>query len=167
MALSTPGVISGPVVSPDDGNVLARLRAFLAGHHGQAVLSAPDGSRTEVPAEVVTLMEHAVDALSEGVAVTVTAVPQRLTTTQAAELLGVSRPTLVRMLEDNKLPYEQVNVHRSLRLSDVLAYKQRQADERRAVLDDMTREAVAHGLYDVDADTYDQALAEARHHRAR
>jgi excisionase family DNA binding protein len=95
--------------------------------------------------------------------VTVAPVSTRLTTSQAADILGVSRPTLIRLLEDGALPYEQPRRHRLLRLDDVLAYKRNQSAQRRALLSEMTRQAVADGLYDHTADMYAEALTAARH----
>ncbi|MFZ8263711.1 excisionase family DNA-binding protein, partial [Staphylococcus aureus] len=83
---------------------------------------------------------------------------------QAATLLGISRNTLVRLLDEHELPFERLGEsrHRRLRLHDVLAYRDRKRDERRSRLDEMTRQANDDGLYDVDASTYSDALARAR-----
>ena len=154
------------VISPRTDGSFAKLKAFLAGHRGRAVLAADDGTSTEVPDEVYEVIAQAVDALAEGSAVRVAAISTRLTTTQAAELLGVSRPTLVKMLDDGKVPFEQLNVHRTVRLADVVAYRDRRRTERGAVLDELTREGVDDGLYDDSYADYAQALDDARHHRS-
>jgi hypothetical protein len=70
---------------------------------------------------------------------------------------------LVRLLEDGALPYEQPRRHRLLRLDDVLAFKRNQRAHRRALLSEMTRQAVADGLYNDTAEMYAAALDEARH----
>ena len=77
--------------------------------------------------------------------------------------MGVSRPTLIKMLDDGKIPYEQLNVHRTLRLADVLAFKERRHAERRAVLDEMIRQGVEDGLYEGSYADYAEALEDARH----
>ncbi len=71
-----------------------------------------------------------------------------LTTQQAAAVLGVSRPTVIRLVESGKLPARLVGTHRRLDLRDVLAYRETSAAKRRAALDEMTREAEDLGLYD-------------------
>lgn len=102
--------------------------------------------------------------MRQGGSVSVEPIDRQLTTRQAAELLGVSRNTLVRLLEENELPFERLgdSRHRRLRLNDVLAYRERKRNERRSRLDEMTRQADEAGLYDVDAQAYRDALAEAR-----
>jgi len=131
------------------------------------VLTAPDGSTSELPDEVYEVITKAVDVMADGSAVAVTPVSSRLSTSQAAEVLGVSRPTLVKMLDDGKIPFEQLNVHRTVSLADVLAFKQRRRTETRAILDQMTRQAAADGLYGESYEDYAEALQEVRHHPVR
>ena len=60
------------------------------------------------------------------------------------------------------IPYELPGRHRRVRLVDVLAYRDHRRDERRTVLDALTRDAVNDGLYETSASDYTQALREAR-----
>jgi len=120
-----------------------------------------------LPAEVYEVITRAVDAMVDGSAVAVAPVSSRLSTSQAAEVLGVSRPTLVKMLDDGKIPFEQLNVHRTVSLSDLLSFRERRRRETRTILDEMTRQAAADGLYGESYEDYAQALHDARHHSAR
>jgi excisionase family DNA binding protein len=142
--------------------MLTPLHDTLASSDGPAALVGPDGRRVEIPTQVHDALIQVVDALRQGCAVTVAAVSTRLTTSQAAELLGVSRPTLVRLLEDGAIPYDQPRRHRTLRLDDVLAFKERRQHDQRMRLAEMTRQAVADGLYQDTAEDYADALREAR-----
>ena len=74
-----------------------------------------------------------------------------LTTQEAAELLGISRPTLVRLVEDGEIPYEQRGRHRRVMLADLLAYQASMRRERREALDRMAQEGQAAGLYEATA----------------
>jgi excisionase family DNA binding protein len=90
--------------------------------------------------------------MSQGLAITVAPLHTVLTTSEAAHVLGVSRPTLVRLLEAGEIPYEQPNRHRRVRLADVLAYQERARRARAAGLDDMARTGEDDGLYDLPLD---------------
>ena len=126
--------------------------------HGDPIPSA-DGTVAQPHA---VLLRDVAEAMHQGRAITVAPVSLRLTTTQAADMLGVSRPTLIKLLEDGEIPYEQPRRHRLLRLDDVLAYRESRRRRRVAQLDELTRQAVADGLYEASADTYREALREAR-----
>lgn len=69
-------------------------------------------------------------------------VDQKLTTQEAADFLGISRPTMVKLLEQGKLPYERPagGRHRRVRLQDLLHYQETSRAERRAILDELTHE---------------------------
>lgn len=160
------GVDERTVLPPSDMAAMLRLATFLKHHSQPAGLIGPDGQQVPLPLEVFEVLVQVVEAMQAGKAITVAPLEQRLTTQQAADLLGISRPTLIKLLEENEIPYEQPGRHRRVRLSDVLAYRQRRRQERRARLADMTRQAVEDGLYDVSADDYAAALKKARGKRS-
>ncbi len=71
-----------------------------------------------------------------------------LTTNQGAELLNVSRPYLIRLLEAGKIPYQKVGSHRRIRFDDLMAYRATRDAERRRALAKLTRLSGEYGLYD-------------------
>jgi len=111
-------------------------------------LSGPNGEHLVLPPEVFEVLRAVVEAMSQDQAVTIAPVHQRLTTQEAADLLGVSRPTLVKLLEAGEIPFEQPGRHRRVRLADVLAYRDRASEERRAALDRMVELADAADMYE-------------------
>ncbi len=112
------------------------------------------------------MLRTAVEVMRQGKAVHVA--PQNLVLTQeAADLLDVSRPTLVKLLEDGAIPFDQPNRHRRVRLHDVLDYRARRHAAQRAALDELTAETSALGLYEDSAADYTAALESARRQRAR
>lgn len=128
-------------------DVLAALRP--APRDQVPALVAKDGSRTVLPDELFEVLRDVASALSQGLAVTVAPQHTTLTTSEAADLLGVSRPTLVRLLERGEIPYEQPARHRKVRLADLLAYQERTRRARSAGLDDMVRQSEDAGIYDI------------------
>jgi excisionase family DNA binding protein len=111
------------------------------------LFTGPDQRPLELPAAVCRTLLAAVKILSRGDAIAIGAV-HHLTTTEAADLLGVSRQYLIRLIDRGELPHELVGRHRRLRLGDVLAYKSRRAIERQKALSELTRLAAALGAYD-------------------
>lgn len=111
-----------------------------------------------MPDELYDVLRDVIGALAKGMAITVAPTNTTLTTGEAAQLLGVSRPTLVRFLEAGAIPYEQPGRHRKIKLGDLLAYRDRARRSRAAGLDEMVREAEDAGLYDIPEDATAERL---------
>jgi excisionase family DNA binding protein len=109
------------------------------------------------------MLRQAVEALQRGLAVTIAPQTMALTTQEAADLLGVSRPTVIKLLDGSKIPYERVGSHRKILLRDLLEYRERRRAEQYAAL-----EATAITLDDEDeVETTLARLREARRVVAR
>lgn len=154
------------VLPPEDRSALRALASFVQSHRQPAALIGPDGERVDVPGPVYAVLVDVVQAMESGRAITVAPTSTRLTTQEAADLLGVSRPTLVKLLESGRIPYERPGRHRRVRLADLLTYRDGSGAARGAALDELTREAVALGAYDSTADDYRDALKHARFQRS-
>lgn len=154
------------VLPPDDLNTLLDLARFFDANDTPARLVDPRGNGVALPALVYDVLVQVVEALRAGRAVTVAPLAQRLTTQEAADLLGVSRPTLVKLLESGAIPYEQPGRHRRVRLADLLAYRDARRVDRRATLNRMTTDAGDAGIYEGSPDDYASALKSARKRRA-
>lgn len=131
------------------GDVLVALGGQLP---GSAALVGPDGTRVDLPAEVFDVLRDVIEALSRGLAITVAPHETVLSTGEAARILGLSRPTLVRLLESGEIPFEQPGKHRRVRLADVLAYQERAQRRRAAGLDQMVADSEDAGFYDLPDD---------------
>lgn len=90
-----------------------------------------------IPVEVADVLDRALAVLESGDDVAVSHRSQSLTTQQAAEALGVSRPTLIKYLEQGEIPYEMRGRHRRVLVQDVLEFRNRNRVRRRGYLDAM------------------------------
>lgn len=124
-----------------------QVRQALAHDGAPPRMVAEDGKPLVLPEVVLKAIAEVLEAASDGDRPLVLRSPDDLTTEQAAAVLGVSRPTVVRMIEAGKLPAHKVGTHRRLALSDVVAYRELSKSRRREALDEMTRQAEDLGLY--------------------
>lgn len=111
-------------------------------------LVGPDGAAIELPRDIHALLVSIVENLKAGNGVSVIPLHAELTTVEAAELLNVSRPFLIKQLEAGALPHHLVGTHRRLRLADVLAYRDRLDTNANEALSALSQEAEDLGLYD-------------------
>ena len=105
------------------------------------VMEAEREQPLDLPAGAVALLMDILAAMAAGRGVTIIPENAELTTVQAADILNVSRPFLIRLLETGAIPHRKVGKHRRISMEDVLGYKQRIDAEREAVLDRLTAEA--------------------------
>jgi excisionase family DNA binding protein len=120
---------AGAAFPPRDLIALLDLGRFLQ-HHSEPGLLGPDGEQVPLPEEVYRVLVEVVEAMREGKAITLVPRTQRLTTQEAADFLGISRPTRVKLLEDGKIPYDQPGRRRRILFTDLLAYQERQREDR-------------------------------------
>ena len=129
-----------PVVASATEAALLRALEAQLGALDRASLVGADGTQLPLPESVRRLLSRAVRELVRGNAVAVVPIRPELTTQEAADLLNVSRPFLVKLLGAGEIPFHRVGTHRRVRLADALAYRGRRSQGR--------REAQAAGLYD-------------------
>jgi excisionase family DNA binding protein len=137
-----------PVVASATEAALLRALEAQLGALDRASLVGADGTQLPLPESVRRLLSRAVRELVRGNAVAVVPIRPELTTQEAADLLNVSRPFLVKLLEAGEIPFHRVGTHRRVRLEDALAYRGRRSLGRREALAELLREAQAAGLYD-------------------
>ena len=95
----------------------------------------------DLPAGAVDLLVRVLEAMAAGRGVALIPESAELTTVQAADVLNVSRPFLIKLLDSKIIPHRKVGKHRRIRMEDVMAYKSAIDREREQVLENMTREA--------------------------
>lgn len=139
--------------APDASRQYKELSKLLAAPQKpstRARLVSPEGEEIELPDELFGVLREVAQALSSGRGISIAPHTAQLSTQEAADFLGISRPTLVKLLEEGEIPFEQSGRrrHRKVRLADVEAYRRRARQSRRAALRRMTQEAEEAGLYE-------------------
>lgn len=126
---------------------LGRLRSKKT---SRSLRVAPDGEGKDisvtVPREAFELFLEILGQMANGNAVTIVPVHAELTTQEAADMLNVSRPFLVALLDEGKIPHRLVGTHRRVRMEDILKYKADDDRQRDEVLYELSAEAQKHGL---------------------
>ncbi len=132
------------VVTPTEDDaaiakVSSRKLAALLGH-AEIRLELRTGTTSEelvLPPSALRLLLSVLTEMGQGNAVTLTPIRAELTTQRAADLLNVSRPHLVKLLDEGAIPSRKVGTHRRVLLADLLTYKQNLRAQRHAALDEL------------------------------
>ena len=102
-------------------------------------LVGPDGEQIELPASAFEALKLVIDSMARGQSITLVPHDKELTTQEAADVLHVSRPHLIKLLERGGIPFHRTGTHRRIRVEDVLAYQDRRDATRKAALDELAR----------------------------
>lgn len=127
---------------------LRKLEVLLRTGSAQLTITIQkNGEQIEAPESLSELIQEAVPYLAEGKSVSVVSEDTVLTTQEAAEMLGMSRPYIVSLAERGIIPFTKVGTHRRFTFSDVLAYK-KVLERREQRLEEMVRLSEEMHLYD-------------------
>jgi excisionase family DNA binding protein len=140
-----------PIAAPQaEAAAVVQLRDFMAskavGERHHASLRSPDGHQLEIPNSIYRVLAAAVAAMAQGNAVSIVPVHHELTTQQAAELLGVSRPHLVKLVDAGEIPHHKTGSHRRIYFEDLMRYRDVRDAQRTEALRELTRKSAEYGL---------------------
>jgi excisionase family DNA binding protein len=134
-----------PIAIPNkhERNLAKASSLTLAKHLQEDIkLNLSDSNESlTLPASVVRLLQSILSEIALGNSVALTPLEAELSTKQAAELLYVSRPFLIKLLEQKEIPFRKVGTHRRVMLQDVISYKQRIDAKRREALRELAAQA--------------------------
>ena len=133
----------------DEHDQLERLARALEGKRpARSMKLTAAGKETTVPMSALEVLRRAAVELAHGNGVTILPVTAELTTEEAANLLNVSRPYVIKLTKSGELPHRRVGTHRRIPLRDVLEYKRKYQERARATLAKLVDEAQELGIYD-------------------
>jgi excisionase family DNA binding protein len=143
--MTTRHVIAPPTAKDSK---LAKASSETLAHLAQRKIFtvAVNGKEIRLPGVTLHVLKTLLSTLAKGDAVALTPIHRELTTQEAADLLGVSRPFLVKQLDAGKLPSHKVGTHRRLLYRDLMLYRQRMRKKSFRALDKLTAEGQELGM---------------------
>lgn len=104
--------------------------------------------KIKIPRAALEILAEVLEATSKGKPVTVVPIDTEMTTQAAAELLGCSRPHLVKLLEEGEIPFTKIGKHRRVKFEDVMAYRKRMKERQKELIIKIMQADEESGLYD-------------------
>lgn len=136
--------------SVEDLEALTQIGELLA-EPGHLSLHAENGGAVDLPEQLRLLLDTATRSLRTGSSVTILDRARMLSTQEAADILDVSRPTLVKLLESGQIPFTKVNSYRRVAMMDVIAFRTAQRAERQRIVEEAIHSNEMEGLPVTDA----------------
>ncbi|MBI1328583.1 MAG: helix-turn-helix domain-containing protein [Alphaproteobacteria bacterium] len=123
----------------------SRILSALKGD-GAFRVQLEGGQELVLPSAVKTLLMHLLTEMSRGNAVTIIPIHAELTTQEAADVLNVSRPYLIGLLEKGELPHHMVGTHRRVKFEDISAYRKKREQQREEAMEELAKQAQEMGM---------------------
>ena len=142
-----------PISDTDRSEIEQLYDAF---RRGKAKLVAPNGEARLLPDSLYSFLVELIGLLNERKSVMIVQHQAKLTTVEAASILGVSRQFLVNLLERGEIPYHMVGRHRRMYARDLFQYKARRDGDRHRAIRDLAQAEASEGLYDRTAISGDE-----------
>jgi len=133
--------------SEEDSNLAQRASRELAKQQPTELrVRLDDGQELVLPRSATRLIVHLLTEMAQGNAVTIIPIHANLTTQEAADYLNVSRPYLIRLLEDGKIDYHKTGTHRRIRFQDLVRYQEASEKHRQEIMEELAAQAQAEDM---------------------
>lgn len=136
---------------PDPETTTFAKTVVAALGEGPIALAGPDGEPITLPPHVAALVREMLQTLAAGRDVQLEPTSSEMTPTEAAAYLNVSRPYLVKLLDEGRIPFRMVGTHRRIPTAEIIAYKRITRARQNQAMDEVVRISEELGLYDTDA----------------
>jgi excisionase family DNA binding protein len=144
-----PALLERTITPSDDDKRIASetsqfLEPLVAHPHEVRVQLVGEASLNQIlsiPAPALRLLNEILKEMAKGNAITLIPIHALLTTQEAADILNVSRPFLIGLLEAGKIPYQRLGSHRRILFKDLMAFKEKTDAAREEALRQLTEEA--------------------------
>jgi excisionase family DNA binding protein len=127
---------------------IRQLDRLLSLNVSQARLVGANGEEIYIPESVYQVLRQVVHAMALGQAISIAPKEREMTTQEAANILNVSRPFLIKLLEQGEIPYIKLGTHRRIRFQDLMTYKEQRDNKRDQLLDKLTEMSQEAGFYE-------------------
>ena len=134
--------------SPEHASLTSLLALLSEVDHGEVRLVVNNAGSVPVPSLVIDLLRQVSAILDRGDGVVVSEVARELTTSEAARMLGVSRPTLISLIDKGEIKSHKVGTHRRVALGDVLTYRRRRISQQREAYEALMAEQDDLGIFE-------------------
>ncbi|RCJ14548.1 DNA-binding protein [Nostoc sp. ATCC 43529] len=136
------------LITEREAKAIQKLQCILNQKNSELKLVTANNEEITIPDSVYVVLRQVVQVMASGKNVSIVTHNPELTTQQAADLLNVSRPYLIKLLEQGELPYILVGTHRRIKFEDLIKYKQQRDLKRRQVLHELITESQELGFYE-------------------
>ena len=135
-----------PPNSDNERQELSNLVDNLSGLGKIAIVA--DGQEIEMPSIVSIALMEVIKTLNKGNSITLIPMDKELTTQQAADILNVSRPYFIKLLETGEIPFKKTGTHRKILMQDLMKYREQRAETRKSKIEELSSLSQELGLYD-------------------
>ncbi len=125
------------IARPQERSQAHDILEQAGGHVESLVVQDVDRKPFPVPRELAAVIAQVIEVMARGGTVVIGSLPEELTTTVAAEQLGISRPTLMKLIKDGEIDAHMVSTHHRLKSADVLAFKRGRLERQRAAFEEL------------------------------